>query len=78
MPLVSARNLQRGQRVLVKMTAPKITAPAAENRSSAIAAILVRPYPGGKYDHGDLWIIADTNGREHVAPASESLMTAVV
>lgn len=71
------RALTRGTVVTVGTVAPHIMAPASERRDyGAHVATLVRPHPGGRYDTGDFWIVA-RNGRESVAPVSESMMTPI-
>lgn len=61
----------------VELLGRNIVAPASQNRIPALNAVLVRPYPGGYYDSGDMWVIADDYGREHVGAVSESMMGAL-
>ena len=70
------RALRPGATVLVGTKRHNIVASAQANRDyGAHVATLVRPYPGGQYDAGsDMWIVA-INGREGVAPVSESMMS---
>jgi hypothetical protein len=73
-----SRTLSAGAVVIVRTVVPRATRPASESRDyGAHVATLVRPYPGGRYDTGDLWIVA-RNGRECVAPVSESMLRATL
>lgn len=75
---MSIRKLARGAVVTVGTVAPNAVRPASESRDyGAHTATLLRPYPGGQYDSGDMWIV-ERNGRESVAPVSESMMGAVL
>lgn len=68
-----SRTLSRGQQVTFTTTKRNPLAPASQNRAVAHLATLVRPYPGGTYDSGDMWVVS-INDREAVAPISESMM----
>lgn len=75
---MSARAFAAGAVVEVRTVAPNAIRPASESRDyGAHLATLVRPYPGGRYDMGsDSWVVS-INGRESVAPVSESMMVEV-
>lgn len=69
-----SRALTPGAVVTVRTVVPRATRPASESRDyGAHVATLVRHYPGGQYDTGDMWIVA-RNGHESAAPVSESMM----
>lgn len=72
-----SRTLTPGTVVTVGTKGPNILAPAVQRRDyGAHTATLIRPYPGGPYDYGDMWTVA-RNGVEQVAPVSESMMAAL-
>lgn len=69
------RTLTPGTSVTVGTVAPSPLRSARDNRDyGAHSAVTVRPYPGGQYDSGTLWLVRRPNGAEEIV--DESMLTA--
>lgn len=71
---MSARMLTRGAPVIVGTVAPSPIRGPEQNRDYGVhRAETVRPYPGGRYDSGTMWVVRRANGSEEIA--DESMLT---
>ena len=71
--MMRKRELRRGQTVLVSTSRHSPLATAAERRQYCRRGTLVRPYPGGAYDSGTMWMVDYGTGEP--LPADESMMS---
>ncbi|WP_100813028.1 hypothetical protein [Microbacterium lacus] len=68
---MTGRTLERGAAVIVGTVRAGV-GPVVRDYG-ARPAVTVRPYPGGRYDTGTLWVIRRADGVEGVA--DESMLT---